>query len=339
MSSPLPQLIPISQYETLREGRSIVRREAEALQRVSMQLDASFCAAVDLLRDCRGSVIVCGMGKAGLIGKKIAATFSSTGTRSHFLHPGEAVHGDLGCLHADDLFLGLSNSGETDELNQLLPCVQKLGLAIIAVTSSEQNTLATFADVTVCIGRHQEAGACGLAPSTSTTAMLAVGDALALVVSQQKGFSPTQFAEFHPAGSLGRKLKRVTEVMRPREAIRVAEQTATVRESLTSLACPGRRSGAMLVVDDAGSLVGLFTDSDLARLLEQRVDDALERPLSNVMTHEPLTIPMSATLADVLDLLSNRKVSEVPVVDAEYRPIGMIDITDLIGWTPAVAEQ
>ncbi|MEZ6056875.1 MAG: KpsF/GutQ family sugar-phosphate isomerase [Planctomycetaceae bacterium] len=335
MNAAHPQLIPISQFDQLREGRNIVRREAEALQRVAQQLDASFCAAVDLVLQCRGSVIVCGMGKAGLIGKKIAATLSSTGTRSHFLHPGEAVHGDLGCLHGDDLFLCLSNSGETEELNQMLPCVKKMGLAILAITSSEQNTLATFADVTICIGRHQEAGVCGLAPSTSTTAMLAVGDALALVVSQQKGFSPQQFAEFHPAGSLGRKLKRVTDIMRPRSAIRVAQQTATVRDALTSLACPGRRSGAMLVVDEDDCLVGLFTDSDLARLLEQRGNDPLDRPLSSVMTHEPLTIPMTATLADVLDLLSSRKVSEVPVVDEQYRPIGITDITDLIGWTPA----
>lgn len=165
--------------------------------------------------------------------------------------------------------------------------------------------------------------------------MLAVGNALALVVSQQKGFSPQQFAEYHPAGSLGRKLKRVTEVMRPLSAIRVALATATVREALTSLACPGRRSGAMLVVDEDDRLVGLFTDSDLARLLEQRIDDVLGQPLASVMTSDPLTLPWTATLADLLDLLSNRKVSEVPVVDAEHRPLGLTDITDLIGWAPS----
>lgn len=335
MSAALERsFIPISEYEQLREGRSIVRQEAQALEQVAQRLDAAFCAAVDAIAGCRGSVIVCGMGKAGQIGQKITATLSSTGTRAHFLHPAEAVHGDLGCLHPEDVFLALSNSGETEELIQLLPALKRLRVPVIAITSSEQNTLASRAEVTIRIGRLKEACPWGLAPSTSTTAMLAVGDALALVVSRQKGFSPRQFAELHPAGSLGRKLKLVIEIMRPREQLRIAPATATIREALTRHALPGRRSGAVLLVDEEERLAGLFTDSDLARLLEQRRDNALDAPIADVMTRHPLTVPGSATLADVIDLLSERKISEVPVVDQDHRLVGLIDITDVIGWTP-----
>ncbi len=326
--------IPFSEFDQLREGRSIIRQEAEALEQLTRQLDASFCAAVELIAACRGSVIVSGMGKAGLIGQKIAATFSSTGTRSHFLHPAEAVHGDLGCLGREDLFLALSNSGETDELNQVLPALERLSISIIAVTSSVQNTLASKADVVITIGRLKEACPWGLAPSSSTTAMLAVGDALALVVSRQKQFTPRQFAEFHPAGSLGRKLKPITEIMRPCEQLRMARASDTVRDVFTSQSSPERRSGAVLLINESGELCGLFTDSDLARLLERRQENLLDQPIEQVMTRDPLTVQATATLSEVIDLLSERKISELPVVDETYRPVGLIDITDVIGWTP-----
>jgi arabinose-5-phosphate isomerase len=274
------------------------------------------------------------MGKAGLIGQKIVATFSSTGTRSHFLHPAEAVHGDLGCLHANDVVLALSNSGETEELTRLLPSLGQLGLSIVAVTASPHSTLATNADAIITLGRLREAGPHGLAPTTSTTAMLAVGDALALVVSRLRGFTPHHFAALHPAGSLGRKLKFVTEAMRPISQIRTAHAEVTVREAFTSQPTSGRRSGAVLVIDDDGVLTGLFTDSDLARLLERRRDEALDRPIGDVMTEKPCTIAATATLADVVDVLSERKISELPVVEPDGRLVGLIDITDVIGWAP-----
>lgn len=332
--SAAPQYVPFTRFEQLRAGREIVRQEAEALHSLASRLDASFCAAVDLLLACEGSVIVTGMGKAGLIGNKITATLSSTGTRAHYLHPGEAVHGDLGCLHANDVLLALSNSGETDEINQVLPSVVRFGVPIIAITSSEQNTLASHADVTIAYGRVREACPWGLAPSTSTTAMLAVGDALALVVSQARGFTPEKFAVFHPAGSLGRRLKTVAELMRPIEQLRIASVGATVREVFAAGARDGRRTGAVLLTDDNGRLAGLFTDSDLARLLEQRRDDAFDRPIAEVMTADPLTVPLETTFGQVVDLLSARKISEVPVIDREGRPRGLIDITDVIGWMP-----
>ncbi len=327
---------PLStQFEQLRTGRDIVRQEADALHDVARRLDASFCAAVDLIVGCSGRVVVTGMGKAGLIGQKIAATLSSTGTRSHFLHPAEAVHGDLGCLHDSDVVLALSNSGETEELSQILPTIKRLNVPIVAVTSTERNTLASKADVVITIGRLQEACPWGLAPSTSTTAMLAVGDALALVASRIKGFTPQQFAVFHPAGSLGRQLKTVAELMRPLEQLRVAHATQTVREVFTKFAGMGRRSGAILLLADDGRLAGMFTDSDLARLLERRRDETFDRPIGDVMNTSPLQIHPEATFADVVDLLADRKISELPVVDADGAPVGLIDITDVIGWMPS----
>lgn len=339
MSSSAERLIPFTQVEQLRAGRAIIRQEADALVGLSRSLDAGFCVAVDLLVNMSGSAIVCGMGKAGLIGQKIAATLSSTGTRSHFLHPAEAVHGDLGCLHANDVLIAISNSGETEEVLNVIPTAKRFGLKVIAITATDQNSLASHSDVVIEIGRLREACPWGLAPSTSTTAMLAVGDALALVVSKAKGFSPQHFAKFHPGGSLGQKLKPIAEIMRPRDQLRIASDSATVREVLSQAARPGRRTGAILLVDGNESLTGLFTDSDLARLLESRQDQILDDPIATVMTAHPLTIPGEATFADVIDLLSERKISEIPVIDDRRRPIGMIDITDVIGWLPADAND
>ena len=331
MSAALAQLAPLDQ---LRSGREVLRLEGEALLELARRLDASFCTAVDLIANCEGRVVVTGMGKAGLIGQKIAATLSSTGTRSHFLHPAEAVHGDLGCLHPHDVLLALSNSGETEEINQLLPTVKRLRVPIIAVTSTERNTLASRSDIVIPLGKLREACPWGLAPSTSTTAMLAVGDALALVASTQRGFTPQQFAVFHPAGSLGRRLKTVAEIMRPLQSLRVAKASDTVRDVFVRFADVGRRSGAVLFLNDDGRLAGMFTDSDLARLLERRRDDAFDGPISTVMNSNPLTVRPESTFADVVELLADRKISELPVVDHAGAPAGLVDITDVIGWLP-----
>lgn len=328
------QIVPFSQFEKLRLGRDIVRREAEVLNSVARQLDATFCAAVDCLLQLQGSVIVSGMGKAGLVGKKIAATLSSTGTRAHFLHPAEAVHGDVGCVHESDVVLALSNSGETEELCQLIPIVRRLGTRTIAITGSANSTLASLSDIVISLGRIREACPWGLAPTTSTTAMLAVGDALALVVSQINNFTPVDFAKFHPGGSLGKRLKPVAEIMRPRDQLRLASVDQPVREVFASTSRPGRRSGAILLTDESGALAGIFTDSDLARLLESRQDADLDRPIADVMTRNPTTVPANAVFGDIVDVLADRKISEVPVVDENNCPVGLIDITDVIGWLP-----
>ena len=223
-------------------------------------------------------MIVSGIGKAGLIGQKIMATLASTGTPSHFLHPAEAVHGDLGRVHADDVVLVLSQSGETEEIVRLLPPLAELGVPIIAITGRADSTLGRAARVVIDLGPVEEACPLGLAPSSSTTAMLAVGDALALVVSRMRGFAREDFARFHPAGNLGLKLSKVEQHMRPLEQCRVAPEGQTVREVLVRVSVPGRRTGATMLVDAEGKLSGIFTDSDLARLFEQRRDREPGRP-------------------------------------------------------------
>lgn len=327
----------LSSLEQLRQGREVIRAEAQTLAALADQLGEDFCAAVECLHACRGSVLVAGMGKAGLIGQKIVATLASTGTRSHFVHPSEAIHGDLGRIHRDDVLLVLSYSGETEEIVRLLPAVRQLGSTVIAITGQPQSTLGKFAGVTLDLGAIREACPLGLAPSASTTAMLALGDALALVLSQMRHFSEEDFARFHPGGSLGRKLAKVEEAMRPLEQCRIARVEQTVREALLLQSRPGRRTGAVMIVDETGHLAGIFTDSDLAKLLEARRESCIDGPLSEVMTHRPTTVEVGTRLVVACQLLADRKISELPVVDATGQPVGLIDITDV--WNVPVAES
>ncbi|HEY2249624.1 MAG TPA: KpsF/GutQ family sugar-phosphate isomerase [Planctomycetaceae bacterium] len=327
-------VFPFDEFEQLREAREIVRDAAAALVELSRRLDSSFCTAVELITACRGTVVITGMGKAGLIGRKIAATFSSTGTRAIFLHPAEAVHGDLGCISAADLVLALSNSGQTEELCRLLPVFRRIGVPLIAVTARETSALGSAADVSILLGQIPEAGHFGLAPTTSTTAMLALGDALALIASRAKGFTRQQFALFHPAGALGHKLQEVKDVMRAGDQLRVASETATIREAFVSKGKPGRRTGAVMLVDEAARLAGLFTDSDLVRLLEARREDQLDQPIREVMTASPKRIRSDAPLSDAIALLSQFRISELPVIDEDERPVGLVDITDVIALMP-----
>jgi arabinose-5-phosphate isomerase len=332
MSQADRPLIPYTEVEQLREARSVLRAEADAIGRLADQVDASFCEAVNLVLNRSGSVIVTGIGKAGLIGQKIVATLSSTGTRSYFLHPTEAVHGDLGCVHQDDVVLAISNSGETDELVRLLPVFAQMNVPVLAMTSSANNSLARGATVVITTGQVSEAGAHGLAPSTSTTTMLALGDALALVLSRMKGFSPGDFARLHPGGSLGRKLQTVKDIMRSPGQFRMARQNVSIRDVLTNVHLPHRRSGAIILTDDNGIITGLFTDSDLVRLLESRHDNYLDRPISESMTQSPLTTSPDVLVTDAVAILSEKKFSELPVVDQDNRPVGLVDITDVIGY-------
>jgi arabinose-5-phosphate isomerase len=325
---------PLSPFEQLRMGRDVLRVEGQTLLALADRLGEEFCHAAALVFSSRGSVIVSGMGKAGLIGQKIAATFASTGTRSHYLHPGEAIHGDLGRVHADDVALVLSFSGQTEEVVRILPPLAELGVPIIAVTGNAESPLARRAMMILDLGSIREACPLGLAPTASTAAMLAIGDALALVVSRMRGFSAGDFARFHPGGSLGRKLLRVEEAMRPLVQCRLARAGQTLRETLVGQSRPGRRTGAIMIVDDAAKLVGIFTDSDLARLLEANRDAAIDGPLSDVMTQNPSSVTAGELLSTACELLSRRKISELPVVDQNGRPVGLIDITDVVGLEP-----
>ena len=319
--------------ELLDRGRDILRTEAEAILRVAAELDSSFARAVRLIVRCTGKVVVTGIGKAGLVAQKISATLASTGTPSHFLHPAEAMHGDLGVLRRDDVVLALSQSGETEEITRLLPHLAATGVAIVALTGRAESTLGRAARIVVATGTAREACALGLAPSTSTAIMLSLGDALALVTSMLRQFTHEDFAARHPGGSLGRQLMRVDDAMRPLAQCRTAPPHATVRD-VFSQPLPDRRTGAVMIVDDAGGLAGIFTDSDLARLFERRNDAALDGPIAAVMTSRPTTVVTGTRLRDALAVLEARRLSELPVVDASGRPIGILDIVDVVGLAP-----
>lgn len=324
----------LSPFEQLRFARQVILTESRALDRIADRLDAEFCRAVQLLHECRGTIVVCGMGKAGLVGQKIMATLASTGSPSHFLHPAEAVHGDLGRVRADDVMLMLSQSGETDEIVRLLPSLAEFGVPVVAITARRTSSLGRAAAATLELGNLEEACSLGLAPSTTTTAMLALGDALALVVSRMRHFGREDFARFHPAGSLGYQLSKVEQHARPLDQCRVADQQLSVRDVLVRASVPGRRTGATMLVDANGRLSGIFTDSDLARLFENRRDGDLDRPIGEVMTRDPLRVEAGSRMIDAVGLMAGRKISELPVVDAEGCPIGLIDITDVVALLP-----
>jgi arabinose-5-phosphate isomerase len=330
----LPAPTAPDRAEVLRHGREVLGVEGRAVLELVDRLDGSFYDAVEAIINTRGSVIVTGIGKAGLIGQKLTATFASTGARAHYLHPAEAFHGDLGRVHADDVVLALSQSGETSEVLQLLPALRSLGVKLIAMTASAENSLGRASAIVLPLGQLAEACSLGLAPSTSTTAMLALGDALALVVSRLRGFGPEDFARFHPGGALGRKLSAVDDHMRPLEQCRLAPVNQSVRQVVLASTRPGRRSGAIMLVDGAGRLVGLFTDSDLARLIERRDDAALDWPIERVMAQSPTTVLVGSRMTAAVEILTERKFSELPVVDLQGRPVGMIDVTDVVAMLP-----
>jgi arabinose-5-phosphate isomerase len=336
-SNSASRLGHLSQFEQLSYAREIIEIEAQSLAKLSGRLDSHFCRATQYFYECRGSVIVTGIGKAGLIGQKISATLASTGTRSIFLHPAEAVHGDLGRVREDDCILVLSQSGETEEIVRLLPSLTDMKVPIIAVTARETSTLGRAADVTIELGPLTEACPLGLAPSTSTTAMLAVGDALALVTSRLHCFGRADFARVHPAGNLGRKLSLVDDHMRALADCRVAPDSQSVREVFAQHRRPGRRSGAIMLTDAEGRLSGIFTDSDLARLFEARNDAAFDRPIREVMTARPRTVPAGSMMMDAVGIMAERKLSELPVVDPSGTPVGLLDITDVVGMIPEEA--
>jgi arabinose-5-phosphate isomerase len=313
----------------------VLRAEAAALTEVADRLDDGFVRAVDLLAACRGRVAVTGVGKSADVGAKIVGTLNSTGTRAYLLDATKAVHGDLGMVHPDDVALVLSHSGESEEIARLLGPLADLAAAVIAVTGNGQSTLAKAATVALVYGDVVETCPLALAPSTSTTVMLALGDALAFVLSDRRQFSAEDFARYHPAGSLGRKLARVEAVMRCGPELRLAPADDRVRAVFAQTRPVGRRTGAVMLTDADGRLCGLFTDSDLARLFERRGDAAIDRPIREVMTPDPITVPVGARVMEALEILRRYKISELPVIDADGRPVGLLDITDLIGLAAA----
>src|SRR5712672_1963480 len=309
-------------------AREVVRAEAEAVAQLAARINGGFGRAVEMVLACAGRVVVTGMGKPGFIAQKISATFASTGTPSLYLHPAEALHGDLGRLVPGDMVLALSNSGETDEIVRLLPAIRRLGAPIVAMTSGPRNSLADRADAVLEIGPVPEACPLGLAPTASTVALLALGDALAMTVLHRRGFSPEQFAELHPAGALGKRLLRVREVMRTGAANPTVSKDASLRETAAVMSSVGR-PGAASVVDDAGKLVGIFTDGDLRRLVQQ--DDVdFTRPVAGVMGRNPRTVSPDDLAVTAAEILREGQIDQLPVVDSDGRPVGLLDVQDLL---------
>lgn len=314
----------------LERARDIVRREAAAVHQVGERLGAPFLAAVELILGLRGRVVTTGMGKAGFIAQKVSATLASTGTSSIYLHPAEAVHGDLGRVEAGDLLLAFSKSGETEELLVMLPHVKSVGVPLVSVTQESQSTLGRHSDLVLELGRIDEAGPFGLAPSASTTAMLALGDALALVVQEGRKFGPDEFARFHPGGDLGRRLMKVGELMRTGERNPTVLSGATVLEAIGVMTRTPGRPGATSVIDRDGRLLGFFTDGDLRRLIERGLANPRERSIDEAMTRNPRSIRADTFALEALALLHQFHVDQLPVVDDSGRLLGLLDVQDLL---------
>lgn len=315
----------------IEQARQVLAAEAAAIEALIPRINGQFTAAVELILQGRGRVIVTGMGKSGLIGKKIAATLASTGTPSFFLHPAEGIHGDLGMVTSEDIVLALSNSGETAEVIGILPAVRRIGARIIAMAGREQSTLAQNADVFLDVAVEKEACPMGLAPTASTTAALAMGDALAVALLSSRKFTPEDFALFHPGGSLGRKLLLTVEnVMHTGENNPLVMADRLVKEALFVMTAKGL--GVTSVVDREGRLLGIVTDGDIRRGLEKG-HDFLDRPVETIMTKTPRTITKDKLAAQALNFMEKNKprpITVLPVVDDQFRAIGIIHLTDLL---------
>ncbi|WP_184308505.1 KpsF/GutQ family sugar-phosphate isomerase [Aporhodopirellula rubra] len=319
----------LSQVERVRIVRDTMFAESDAIRAAASVASTAAVEAATRVAECSGSVVLTGVGKAGWIAQKIVATLASTGSPSHFLHPSEAIHGDLGRVQKNDIVIAFSNSGRSEEVVRVCEFLKTQADCLIAITADDANPLAEMSNLVVPMGRHREACPNGLAPTSSTSVMLAIGDAIAMLASQIRGFGPQDFAKFHPGGALGRKLSSVDDVMRGLHECRISQDTLAVRDAIAA-SSPERRSGAVMLVDANQKLTGIFTDSDLVKLLQRRQENSLDRPIEEVMTRTPISIPSGTSLGGAVAILSQRHISELPVIDEHGRPLGMIDITDLI---------
>lgn len=310
-------------------ARDVLALEARAVADLAPLLDGAFDAAVEILLATRGMTVVAGIGKSGLIGQKLSATLASTGTPSFYLHPSDALHGDLGRVRAGDVAILLSQSGESEEVVKLIDPLKRVGARVIGLTGGRDSTLAKNADVVLDSGRAPEACPLGLAPTTSTAAQLALGDALAMTVLRLRGFQREDYARFHPGGALGRRLMRVSEIMRRDDAHTVVPVGARIRDVLLRMNATRGRPGAAAVVDAEGVLAGFFTDGDLARGL-QSDPQFLERPVDERMNRSPTTVGPDVLASEALQILRDRRIDQLPVLDAARRPVGLLDVQDLL---------
>jgi len=330
-AAPAQEIPAMFQNKDRREAAAeVLRLEARTIEGLIRHLGASFDEAVERILACEGTVILTGMGKAGLVGAKISATMASTGTPSISLHPTEAMHGDLGRIRPDDVVCVLSNSGETAEISTLLPHIRRIGASIIAMTAAPGSSLGRFADCVLELGEVGEACPMGLAPTASTSAMMALGDALAMVVLSERDFDREDYARYHPKGSLGRRLMRVSEIMRTGKALPLVKLGATVLDVVLANKKTEGRPGAALVLDDDDKLRGIFTDGDLRRLLEKGEPARLEDPVEHYMGKDPVTITPELLVEDAERVLRQHKIDQLPVVDETGTVCGLIDVQDLL---------
>ena len=315
----------------LEHAQNVLRMEAEAILELVPRIDENFAAAVNLILECEGRTVITGMGKSGLIGRKMAATLASTGTPSFYLHPAEGIHGDLGMVTAADVVIALSNSGETGEVLNILPSLRRIGAKIIAMVGNANSTLGKNADVILDVGVSKEACPLGLAPTSSTTAALAYGDALALALLKKHNFTASQFAIFHPGGSLGRKLLlTVGNIMHKGDENPTVLADTTVQDALFVITDKGL--GAVSVVDENGIMQGVLTDGDIRRGLSKGVD-FLQRPVRELMTANPKTITQDKLAAQALHLMESNQpkpITVLPVLDENRKVIGLLHMTDLV---------
>lgn len=309
-------------------AENVIRIELEAINELYQFVDDGFELACQLMFNCQGRVIVTGMGKSGHIGGKIAATLASTGTPAFFVHPGEASHGDLGMVTSQDIILAISNSGETGEVLAILPVIKRIGCQLIGMTGNPNSTLATLANTHVCIKVSQEACPLGLAPTSSTTAALVMGDALAVALLNAKGFTADDFALSHPGGSLGKRLLlRLQDIMHSGERIPKVEQSVKIKDALVEMSLKGL--GMTAIVDSTEQLVGLFTDGDLRRILDEKVDIHLDN-ISSVMTISPTTAHGDMLAAEALNIMESKKINGLIIVNENNQPIGAMNMHDLL---------
>ncbi len=312
----------------LKWAKDVLVTEAQGIEAVKAKLGKEFFQAIKLTSQCRGSIIISGMGKAGIIGQKFSATLSSTGTPSFWLHAAEAVHGDLGRIRKNDTVIILSYSGQTDEIRNLIPFIKKIGSKIIAITGNPNSGLAEYSDVVIDVAVDREACGLGLAPTTSTTAMLAICDSISVVLQKISGFKEKDFASFHPQGSLGRKLLlQVSDIMRKKRLNPVVSAETLVDRVLLKIT--SAHAGAATVVDKNNKIIGIFTDGDLRRHLKKK-KNILNEKIKFVMSNNPTVVKDNDLAFDALKVLERKKIDEVPVIDKNSHPVGMLDIQDLI---------
>lgn len=306
----------------------VINVEQKAIQELHSFIDDSFEHACQLMFDCKGRVIVIGMGKSGHIGGKIAATLASTGTPSFFVHPGEASHGDLGMITQEDVVLTISNSGETGEVLAISPVIKRIGAKLIAMTGNENSTLAKISDVHICIKVSQEACPLGLAPTSSTTATLVMGDAIAVALLEAKGFTEDDFALSHPGGSLGKRLLlRLADIMHSDDRLPVVSRNTLIKDALVEMSL--KRLGMTAVVNEQNKLVGVFTDGDLRRILEAKIDIHID-DIETVMTQSPTTATANILAAEALKIMEDKKINGLIIVDENNQPVGAMNMQDLL---------